>query len=103
MISGVFRATGTIGATQRSSENDEAAESLRAPLLVVVHAPFLGAIAQISDAGCACRVRNCAAPVVQRGQTVPRERPADPNCDGNAVDLTDARRLAHADALSAFH
>ena len=53
MISGVFRATGTIGATQRSSENDEAAESLRAPLLVVVHAPFLAAIAHISDAGCA--------------------------------------------------
>jgi len=37
------------------------------------------------------------------GQTVPGDRPADPNCDGNAVDLTDARRLTHADARLAFH
>jgi hypothetical protein len=43
-------------------------------------------------------VRNSAASVVQRGQTVPGDRPADPNCDGNALDLTDARRRTHADA-----
>jgi hypothetical protein len=38
------------GPTQLSSENDEAAESLRAPLLVVVHAPFPAAITQIGAA-----------------------------------------------------
>jgi hypothetical protein len=45
VISGVFGAAGTISATQRSSENNEAAESLCTPLLVVVHAPFAAAIA----------------------------------------------------------
>jgi hypothetical protein len=42
-----------ISPTQRCSENNEAAESLRAPLLVVVHAPFAAAITQIGDAGSA--------------------------------------------------
>jgi hypothetical protein len=42
-----------VRATQRSSENDEAAESLRVPLLVVVRAPFPVVIAQIGDAGSA--------------------------------------------------
>jgi hypothetical protein len=34
-----------ISPTQRCSETDEAPESLRAPLLVVVHTPFAAAIA----------------------------------------------------------
>jgi hypothetical protein len=78
MISGVSVRRALLGPRNDLSENDEAAESLRAPLLLVVPAPFPATIAQISDAGCACRVRNCAAPVVQRVQTFPGERPADP-------------------------
>jgi hypothetical protein len=39
--------------TQQSSEKDEAAQSLLAPRLVVVRAPFPAAIAEISDAGSA--------------------------------------------------
>jgi hypothetical protein len=54
----------------------------------------LRSVPPVSHAG----VRNSAASVVQRGQTVPGDRPADPNCDGNALDLTDARRRTHADA-----
>jgi hypothetical protein len=42
-----------LGPRNDLSENDQAAESLLAPRLVVVRAPFPVAIAQISDAGSA--------------------------------------------------